>query len=236
MNRIAATLALLLPLLLIGCGDAGSDAPGHPVGGSEEPLPAPDATGGDSVTGMPDEPGPDPAPSLPAPPRATLPVGAQPPPDGAPPDRSIPDGRWSAGAPQGPAPPAPLPPLAEPTAADAMSVVRDYYAAIAAGDFGQAYALWGDGGRASGQSPRQFAAGFADVASLSVEVIEPGRVEPAAGSRFIEVPVALDTVHRDGSRHRYVGAYTLRRSVVDGASDNQRAWRLHSADIREVRF
>jgi len=32
-----------------------------------------------------------------------------------------------------------------------------------------------------------------------------------------------------------VGAYTLRRAVVDGAGAEQRAWRIASADLREVK-
>ena len=63
----------------------------------------------------------------------------------------------------------------------------------------------------------------------------PGRVDAAAGSRYIEVPVAIDAKQRDGSVRQYVGAYVLRRAVVDGASTEQRQWRIASADLREVR-
>ena len=72
-------------------------------------------------------------------------------------------------------------------------------------------------------------------ASVSAEVGEPGRVDAAAGSRYIEIPVSITATRRDGSVHRYAGAYTLRRAVVDGASADQRAWRIASADLREVR-
>jgi hypothetical protein len=122
----------------------------------------------------------------------------------------------------------------EPTAEDAVAVVRDYYGAINSGDFGRAYALWSDGGNASGQSPQQFAAGFADTTGISVEMQPPGNVRAAAGSRYVEVPVAVVATQRDGSQRRFVGAYTLRRSVADGATPEQRAWRIGSADIREV--
>jgi hypothetical protein len=139
--------------------------------------------------------------------------------------------------------PAPLPDAAqppqiqlpaEPTPADAVAVIDAYYAAIAANQYPRAYALWSGGGQASGQTAQQFAAGFADTASVSVDVGAPGRVDAAAGSRYIEVPVAVTATRRDGSLHRYAGAYTLRRAVVDGATDEQRAWRLASADLREV--
>ena len=123
---------------------------------------------------------------------------------------------------------------AEPTPADAVAVVRDYYAAINRRDFAHAHALWSDGGRASGQSAQQFADGFADTTGVSVEILAPSRVDAAAGSRYIEVPVALTATHADGRQQRFVGAYTLRRSMVDGATPDQRAWRLGTADLREV--
>ncbi|MGH8078899.1 MAG: hypothetical protein ACREPE_16495, partial [Lysobacter sp.] len=91
-----------------------------------------------------------------------------------------------------------------------------------------------DGGRATGQSPQQFANGFADTSGVSVEVMAPGRVDAAAGSRHIEVPVALTATQDDGSQRKYVGAYMLRRAVVDGATPEQRSWRIASADLREV--
>ena len=122
----------------------------------------------------------------------------------------------------------------EPSAADAVAVLRDYYAAIGARDYARAHALWSDGGRASGQTLEQFANGFANTASVVAEPGEPGRVEPAAGSRYIEVPVSITATRDDGSVRRYLGNYTLRRAVVDGASAEQRAWRIATADIREV--
>lgn len=218
---------MLLASVLAGCGQSATTASGE-AGGDEAPLPAPQGTGG--VTGMPDSPGPNPPPPEPAELPLEAPATADGLADPAPEPGTVPavaDG-------SGPASTEPAP--AEPTPQDAAAVVRDYYAAIAAGRFEQAYALWADEGRASGRSPQQFAAGFADTASVSAEVLEPGRVEGAAGSRYIEVPVAVTAVHHDGSRHEYVGAYTLRRAVVDGASDGQRAWRLSAADIREVRL
>ncbi len=124
--------------------------------------------------------------------------------------------------------------LREPTPEDAVGVIRDYYAAINRGDFARAYTLWVDGGGASGQSLQQFAAGFAETTGVSVEVMPPGNVDAAAGSRFVEVPVAITATQRDGSQHKYVGAYVLRRADVDGATPEQRAWRIGSADLREV--
>jgi len=120
----------------------------------------------------------------------------------------------------------------EPTTGDAVEVVQQYYASLEAKDFASAYAQWVDG--ASGQSAGQFAAGFNDVAQIIVTADAPARMEGAAGSRYVEVPVAVETTFNDGRVRRDVGAYVLQRSVVDGATDAQRAWRIASADLREV--
>ena len=123
---------------------------------------------------------------------------------------------------------------AEHGAAEAAAVIQRYYAAIDAGDYARAYRLWSDGGRASGQSLASFASGFDDTTSVGVDIGAPGRVEAAAGSRYIEVPVTVRAVHADRSEHRFEGTYTLRRAVVDGATPEQRQWRIASARLREV--
>src|SRR4051812_43875923 len=60
-----------------------------------------------------------------------------------------------------------------------VAVVRDYYASIAAHDFGRAYGLWGDRGRASGKSLADFTSGFAQTASVEVEPGAPSAPEGA---------------------------------------------------------
>jgi len=115
----------------------------------------------------------------------------------------------------------------------ALQVVHDYYAAIAAHDFASAYRNWGDAG-APGQSSEEFAAGFRDTASVTVQTGTPSRVEPAAGSRYVRVPVVVTASTRSGGRQRFAGSYTLRRSVVDGASAADRRWHLDRASLRET--
>jgi hypothetical protein len=234
LDRKHAQALLLLAAccaLLAACGprDRAGDAARQATGGIES-LPGPEAGNG-PVTGMPDKPGPGPVGSELAgattavPPLAAGDALPMPPPDAgdlpAPPDATQSPSQSQS--------------MAEPTPADAAAVIASYYAAIAASQYPRAYALWSGGGQASGQTAQQFAAGFADTASVSVDVGTPGRVDAAAGSRFVEIPVAVTATRRDGSVHRYAGAYTLRRAVVDGASAEQRAWRIASADLREVR-
>lgn len=218
---------LCMLLLLCACGDRDDKSGRAGDGTAIDALPQPEGTSG-SVTGMPDSPGPGqvgPA-SIGLPPDTPIASDGS---VGLPPEVMV-DGDATS-----PSSPGSDTADGEPTPQDAVAVVRDYYAAINAGNFGRAYALWSDGGNASGQTPQQFANGFTDTTGVSVQINDPGHVDAAAGSRYIEVPVAIDAKQRDGSVRQFVGAYVLRRAVVDGASDEQRQWRITSADIREVR-
>jgi hypothetical protein len=226
MVRTHRLWPLCIAALLCACGGAPDEAKRR-ADAAEAGLPKPQQPGG-SVTGMPDKPGPGDVPiagAPPPPPPELLPGEAfgLPPLEDNPETGLADDGDGTAS------------PADEPGVDDAVAVVRDYYAAIAAGDFARAYGLWSDGGRSSGQTPEQFAAGFADTASIQVQPGEPGDVEGAAGSRYVEIPVSVSATQRDGSVRKYIGSYVLRRAVVDGASAEQRAWRIGSAELREVR-
>ncbi|MCD9032289.1 hypothetical protein LDO32_11190 [Luteimonas sp. Y-2-2-4F] len=244
MRMRPVTTALLLPplllaLLLTACGERAPEGERtRDSAGTDAALPAP-AAGTGSVTGMPSAPGP-----------GSVPLGGQPPaPDpwveadgrfGLPPLEDEPETGLVEGVPPAPAAPGADPAVGtlspEADREQAAATVRDYYAAIQARDYPRAYALWSDGGRSSGQSPEQFAAGFASTRSVDLQLGAPGEVEGAAGSRYVEVPVSLTARQDDGSLRRYAGRYVLRRAVVDGASTDQRAWRIASAELREVRL
>ncbi len=218
-------VACCLLLILGGCGrhdNAAGQADGTVADDAGLPKPAP--TGG-SVTGMPTRPGPGqigaPTAGL-TPPDTTTPIDGNN-------DVAVAEDA-SADADQAPTNGDVQMP-AEPTPADAVAVIHDYYRAIDSSDYAHAWSLWSDGGRSSGQTPQQFADGFANTTRVTVETGPPGELEAAAGSRFIQVPVTIDAETRDGGTQRYTGAYTLRRAVVDGATPEQRAWRIASASL-----
>jgi hypothetical protein len=127
------------------------------------------------------------------------------------------------------------PPADSATAAAAADLIRRYYAAINAREYRRAYELWGDGGKESGQTFEEFRAGFAETASVAVEVGEPGRIEGAAGSRYVEVPVVIRANTTTGETQRFSGSYTLRRAVVEGASPLEMRWHIYSAKIVRAR-
>lgn len=215
MKTTLAAIATALVLLLGACGDK----PQAPPRDAESVLPAPDA-GKASITGMPDTPGPG-AIGTPAPPAPATFAVADAAAEGIAVGEQDPAAQAAGNS-------------AEPGPGDAAQLVRDYYAAIAARDYPRAYRLWSQEGAASGQSPQQFADGFSDTTDVGVETGTPGDEDAGAGQRYIEVPMTVTASHADGSRHRYVGSYLLHRTVVDGASAEQRAWRISSAKLREL--
>jgi hypothetical protein len=122
------------------------------------------------------------------------------------------------------------PPVADTTTTPA-DVVRRYYDAIQGRDYDAAYALWSQSGEASGKTRTEFAAGFSDTREVRATTGDSVRIEGAAGSQYATVPVKVDAVLHDGRQQHFEGSYTLRRSMVDGATAEQRRWRIYSADL-----
>ncbi|BAY29789.1 hypothetical protein NIES2107_16330 [Nostoc carneum NIES-2107] len=118
---------------------------------------------------------------------------------------------------------------------EAVQVIRDYYSAIAIRDYKQAYSTWSGDGAASQQSFEQFQQGFANTASVAVEVGEPGKLEGAAGSLYIKIPVTVTAVTADGTPQRFRGSYVLRRvNNVPGSTPEQRQWHIYSAKLSKA--
>jgi hypothetical protein len=219
-------LALLLACAwLSACGDKPANAP-QESDVDAAALPKPAQSNG-PITGMPAKPGPGDVPLSGQPPPAPTPEAGQVdllnPETGALPGAA---GNAQDGANPGA--------QGEPTPQDAVAVIGDYYASIDARSYARAYAMWSDGGRASGQTPQQFAGGYAHTAHVAVATGTPGDEDAGAGQRYLQVPVTITATQDDGSVRRYAGSFTLHRTVVDGASAEQRAWRIASADLRVV--
>lgn len=113
------------------------------------------------------------------------------------------------------------------------SVIRHYYDAINARRYDDAWRLWSQSGAASGKTLREFEAGFANTTQVAVTVDDSVRVEGAAGSQYATIGVVVDATLASGARQRFTGTYTLRRAMVDGATPEQRAWRIYSAELSE---
>lgn len=117
----------------------------------------------------------------------------------------------------------------------AAQVIRHYYDAINQKDYERAYADWADNGAASQQSFEQFKQGFADTASVKVDIGEPSRINGAAGSLYLEIPVTITATTVNGTTQHFTGSYTLKRiNDVPGSTPTQRMWHLYSAKITPV--
>lgn len=124
--------------------------------------------------------------------------------------------------------------LREPSNEEAAGVIRAYYDAINARHYADAYVLWSGRGERSGQTLDSFTVGFAQTDSVHADIGVPSDMDAAAGSRYITVPVKL--LAYEGKRTQsFAGTYTLRRAVVDGATAEQRRWRIEGAAIRRAR-
>jgi len=84
----------------------------------------------------------------------------------------------------------------------------------------------------AGRASNSFRAGFAQTAAVTATVGAPGRVEGAAGSRYVSVPVEVHATTTGGATQCFRGTYTLRRAVVPGATAEQRRWHIASADMQ----
>lgn len=211
MGRPSCLLALLACIALGACARDDERAPGGQPG-SADALPAPGAVSG-SVTGMPD---PGQARATPLPPVAGAPDATDPALAVDPAVNQI-DGGMPAGSP-------------DPGVDAAVDVLRNYYAALNARDYASAYAAWADGGRASGQSPGAFAAGFDAIDGASVQLGAPGPLQGDAYDRRLIIPASVEVRQADGSLRRYAGSYTLR---LEGGDPAQRQWRIATAALEE---
>jgi hypothetical protein len=124
-------------------------------------------------------------------------------------------------------------PFAETSAQGAANVVQTYQGLLEAGRYGEAWRLWSDGGRASGMSEAEFAAGFGRYREYHARVGAPGEIEGAAGSLYVEVPVQIYGRLRDGRPFNMLGPMTLRRvNDVPGSTPEQRRWHIAESGIR----
>ncbi len=120
---------------------------------------------------------------------------------------------------------------ADTTVATALAVLRGYYSALDARDYQAAYAAWDGDGPPGHPTRAAFAARRAATDSAHLELGTPGRVEGAAGSRYLSVPVTVRDFEHGGHETTYTGTYILRRTVVPGASPASERWHLYRAAL-----
>jgi len=115
----------------------------------------------------------------------------------------------------------------------AANVVQTYYALIGEGKYADAWKLWGDGGKASGQTAADFAAGFARYSEYHANVGAPGREDAGAGQRYVTVPVQAYARSKHGGALYWLGSAVLHRTAdIDGAAAEDKMWRIKSIDLK----
>ena len=117
----------------------------------------------------------------------------------------------------------------------ATAQLQNYYQAINARNYSQAYAEWDNQGQASGQSLAEFSRGYANTASVLTEVTGPGRIEGAAGSSYVTLPVTITATTANGQTQRFGGTYILRQANDEIRTPvAEQGWRIYSADIAQL--
>lgn len=121
-------------------------------------------------------------------------------------------------------------PFTPDSAQGAANVVQSYYALIGEGKYRQAYALRDDGGTGTAAA---FAAEFARYSEYHANVGAPGPIDAGAGQRNVTVPVQVYARLKQGNAPVYqIGSVTLHRTDVDGATAEQRRWRIRDIALR----
>lgn len=114
------------------------------------------------------------------------------------------------------------------SAGAAVATVKRYYDAIGAHDLGTAWQSWGPDGNPE-QSFDEFRKGYAQTQTISVTTGRPSRVEGAAGSIYVEVPVTVQATLDSGRRQRFTGRYVLRQP--NRGMGRSQGWHIASATL-----
>lgn len=116
----------------------------------------------------------------------------------------------------------------------ARQVAETYFSFLEQRRAEHAYALWVDMGGGAGMDLEHFAGGFDQYAAYEAGLGQPGRIEVAAGSLYVDVPVEISgRMMSDNSVFTRKGVVTLKRSNVPGATEEQRQWRVYRVVMDE---
>ena len=119
------------------------------------------------------------------------------------------------------------------SAQGAANVVQTYFALLGERRYAQARALWTPGAAGAGPSPAAFAADFARYGEYRGLVGAPGKIEAGAGQRYVTVPVQVAARLKSGAEIDQRGEVVLHRTGdIDGATPDQRRWRLQTITLR----
>lgn len=112
---------------------------------------------------------------------------------------------------------------------DPVTALASLYDAINRGEFDRAYNYWQDKPAATVED---FAAGYADTASVQLVIGVPVVEDPGAGNVFASIPALLVSTHTDGSQETFAGCYTMHTTNpgIDPSPDAGK-WKIRSAEV-----
>ncbi|TCT28535.1 hypothetical protein [Martelella mediterranea] len=115
---------------------------------------------------------------------------------------------------------------------DPRRIVEACYEAIDAKDYRTAYLLWNREGQASGRSFTAFRNGFAETARSRVITGDPTNGYVGMSQRWIDVPVEVCVVLKNGRHQHSCGFCRLHRYAPGGdAPKEAEEWHVYSAHI-----
>jgi hypothetical protein len=118
--------------------------------------------------------------------------------------------------------------------ASPTDVVRRYTDALAAGRYGEAWALWDENGTASGMSSAAFAKSFDTYATYRATIGTPYDADAGAGQRYITVPVTATGTLKSGGPFRLEGPIVLHKAAdgIESDDPHAQAWRIRSSEMK----
>lgn len=122
------------------------------------------------------------------------------------------------------------------SAQGAGNVVQTYFALLGERRFTDARVLWEPDAAGAGRDSAAFTAMFDRYSEYHANVGAPGRIEAGAGQRYVTVPVQVYArLKADRTPFYAIGSVTLHRAgEIDGASRDQRSWRLARISLKPV--
>jgi len=104
-----------------------------------------------------------------------------------------------------------------------LTVLVGYASLLEQGHIADTRRLWTDGSNMS-----VVEAQLGEFERIKVKIGDPGQIEGAAGSSYIEVPLQLTGGTKSGEAVALAGAATLRRvNDVPGSTELQRRWHIY---------
>ena len=123
-------------------------------------------------------------------------------------------------------------PFTPESAQGAANVVQTYYALIEEKKYDQAYRLLEPG---SAGRPDDFAMNQSRYSEVHANIGAPGAIDAGAGQRYVTVPVQIYGRGTGiGKPFNLRGSVTLHRTEADGATPEQKQWRIRSFDVKPL--